>query len=90
MLLLILVFLPLRKPVSDFKHLWMSIFITDPFSVATIENSELIPLDVYQSINESLELKCLLDAHHEKLNEVNFNIISLLTFFFLVKIFFVI
>lgn len=45
--------------------------ITDPFSVATIENGELIPSDVYQNINESLELKCLLDAHLQKLNEVN-------------------
>lgn len=43
--------------------------ISDAFSVATID-SELIPLDVYQSINESLELKCLLDAHNDKLTEV--------------------
>lgn len=48
----------------------LSIFIPDPFSVATIETGDLIPSDVYQSLNESLELKCLLNAHIEKINEV--------------------
>lgn len=47
-------------PVFFFPH-----FIPDPFRVATLEH-ELIPADVYQSINESLEFKCLLDSHLEK------------------------
>lgn len=43
--------------------------------MATIEIGELIPLDVYHHLNESLELKCLLDAHLEKLKEVNRTIV---------------
>lgn len=39
--------------------------------MATVEIGELIPSDVYHNINESLELKCLLDAHVEKLKEVS-------------------
>lgn len=52
------------------------IFIADEFSVATIEIGEPIPSDVHHNINESLELKCLLDAHFEKLKEVTFEIYS--------------
>lgn len=44
-------------------------------SVAAADNLLAIPSDVYQSINQSLELKCLLDAHAEQLNEVIINII---------------
>lgn len=52
----------------------MSIFILDPFSVATIENIDLIPTDVYQNITESIEFKCLVKAHYEKINEVKSNV----------------
>lgn len=38
--------------------------------MATVEIGETIPSDDYHSINDSLELKCLLDAHLEKLKEV--------------------
>lgn len=41
-------------------------YFTDEFSVATVEIDEAIPSDVFHSIKESLELKCLLDAHLEK------------------------
>lgn len=44
--------------------------------MATKDIGEPIPSDVYHSINESLELKCLLDAHHEQLNEVIANIVT--------------
>ncbi|XP_055309705.1 diuretic hormone receptor-like isoform X2 [Sitodiplosis mosellana] len=54
---------------------WVMVFIngkeTDPFSVATIENSELIPSDVFQKLNESVELQCMLTAELEKHNEDN-------------------
>lgn len=43
--------------------------------MATIETSDLlIPSDVYLIANESLELKCLFNAHIEKANEVKSNI----------------
>lgn len=42
-------------------------------SVAAADNLLTIPSDVYQSINQSLELKCLLDAHAEQSNEVFIN-----------------
>ncbi|KAG4067592.1 hypothetical protein HA402_005364 [Bradysia odoriphaga] len=38
-------------------------------SVAAADNLLAIPSDVYQAINQSLELKCLLDGHAEQLNE---------------------
>lgn len=38
--------------------------------MATIDIGELIPLDVYHSINGSLELTCLLEEHREQLAEV--------------------
>lgn len=52
----------------------MSFFILDPFSVATIENIDLIPTDVYQNITESVEFKCLVKAHYEQINEVKSNV----------------
>ncbi|KAJ6641177.1 Diuretic hormone receptor, partial [Pseudolycoriella hygida] len=42
---------------------------TETISVAAADNLLAIPSDVYQSINQTLELKCLLDAHAEQLNE---------------------
>lgn len=58
-----------RKHALIFGHFFILHF-TDEFSVATAQTGGAIPSDVYHSINESLELKCLLAAHVEQQKEV--------------------
>lgn len=57
--------------------------------MASFENNESIPADVYQTLNQSLELKCLITAHLEEAKEVNTNKFNKIFVFFFILIIFI-
>lgn len=69
--------------LTGFSFLFLIEFVADRISVAGNEGGDFIPVDVLQSLNESLEFNCLYKAHLEQQHEVLYSRIFMFDFFLL-------